>query len=140
MNTNNQKNIERIARIFLILLLLIGATYKLIDIENFVTYYQGLFSKSFVYKIPEGLVIILLYSLPFIELFIGLVLLFRKTRIIGLYGYLGYIMLMMLGEYFMDNFHNVNGTLDYMFMGMLCLILPAHNSLFKNDKEDVDSE
>lgn len=133
MTQKNQKNIERIARIFLILLLLVGVIYKLADLGNFVTYYGSLFSKSSVFKIPSLLVEIMLYALPFVELFIALSLFFNKTRILGLYGYFGYIMLMMLGEYFMDNFHNVNGTLDYMFMGMLYLLLPAHHSLFKNE-------
>lgn len=136
MKANDLKNIERIARIFLILLLLIGATYKLLGLENFVTYYGELFSKSYVFKISPGLIKVLLYTMPFIELIIGICLLFSKTRTIGLYGYLFFIMTMMLGEYFMDNFHNVNGTLDYMFMGMLCFLLPAHKTLFKND--DID--
>ncbi|SNY99459.1 MauE/DoxX family redox-associated membrane protein [Flagellimonas pacifica] len=136
MNTNNLKNIERIARIFLILLLLVGAVYKLLDLGNFVTYYSDLFAKSYVFKIPTGLTKALLYTMPFVELLIGLCLLFYRTRTIGLYGYLVFIMFMMLGEYFMDNFHNVNGTLDYMFMGMLCILLPSHKSLFKNDSKN----
>lgn len=136
MNTNNLKNIERIARVFLILLLLIGAVYKLLDLDNFATYYGGLFSKSYVFKIPAGLIKVLLYTMPFVELLIGISLLFSKTRTTGLYSYLFFIMAMMLGEYFMDNFHNVNGTLDYMFMGMLCILLPSHRSLFKNDDKN----
>lgn len=133
MNIHQQKNIERIARLFLITLLLVGAAYKLLDLENFVNYYTGLFSKSFVFKLPLSLVSLLLVVMPFIELIIGLSLLFHKTRVIGLYGYLFFILTMMLGEYFMDNFHNVNGTLDYMFMGILCYLLPSHTYLFKND-------
>ncbi len=136
MSTNNLKHVERIVRIFLILLLLIGAAYKLFSLSNFVTYYEGLFLKSYVFKLPGELVKILLYVLPFFELLIGICLLFSKTRIMGLYAYLFYIMTMMLGEYFMDNFHNVNGTLDYMYMGMLCILLPAHKSLFRNDVFD----
>lgn len=133
MNANNLKNIERIARVFLILLLLVGAIYKLLDLDNFVTYYGGLFSKSYVFKIPASLIKMLLYVMPFMELVIGVSLIFNKSRTFGLYSYLFFIMTMMLGEYFMDNFHNVNGTLDYMFMGMLCILLPNHSSLFKNE-------
>ena len=135
MNTNNLKHTERIARLFLILLLLIGASYKLLELDNFVTYYSDLFSKSYVFKLPPELITIILYAMPFVELLIGICLLFTKTRTIGLYGYLIFIMFMMMGEYFMDNFHNVNGTLDYMFMGMLCILLPSHKSLFKKDSK-----
>ncbi|WP_299523863.1 MauE/DoxX family redox-associated membrane protein [uncultured Lutibacter sp.] len=134
METKNLKSIERIARVFLILLLIVGASYKLMDLENFVTYYEGLFTKSYVFKLPRGLILVLLYVMPFFELLIGFLLIFSKTRFFGLYGYLIYIMTMMLGEYFMDNFHNVNGTLDYMFIGFLCILLPTHKSLFKNHK------
>lgn len=89
-----------------------GTIYKLLDSESFVNYYGGLFTKSNVFKMPSGLVNVLLILLPFAELVIAISLVFNKTRIIGLYGYLFYIMSMMIGEYFMDNFHNLNGTLD----------------------------
>lgn len=132
MNTVQLKNIERLARIFLIVLCLTGAFYKIFGLAGFVAYYIGIFTKA-AYHLPVILTKPLLYLLPFLELGIGFMLLFNKTRITGLYAYFSFIMLMMLGEYFMDHFREVNGIPDYLFMGLLCMFLPAHQSLFKND-------
>lgn len=140
METAKLKNVERLARIFLILLCLIGGFYKVLSPygikAGFVDYYLGEFAKS-TYAINPDLIRPMLYGLSFAEILVGVLLIFGKTRVIGLYGYYGFIMLMFFGEYFMDNFHNVNGIPDYLFIGFLCQVLPYHKSLFKSDSKEA---
>ena len=136
ISTAQLKNVERLARIFLISLCLVGSSYKFFHpygyMDGFVSYYMDLFEKA-SFGIPTSWIFPALYMATFIEMTVGLLLIFGKTRTLGLYSYFCFIMIMFTGEYFMDNFHNVNGIPDYLYMGLLCLALPHHQSIFKND-------
>ncbi|MEX0298401.1 MAG: MauE/DoxX family redox-associated membrane protein [Kordiimonas sp.] len=130
LDTNRLKDAERIIRIFLIMLLSMSGVYKfMIGFDHFVNWYEPKFTPN-AYQLPMWSIKMYLYTHPVIELVLATGLIFSRTRNITLYAYFSMIIVLMLGHFAIDEFHEVNGLFDYMFGGLLIFILPHHPTLW----------
>ena len=80
-----------------------------------------------------------LSAVPFIELTLGLALLSNKYKNYTAYAWLGFMLSLMFGHYILQEWSAVNQMLDYIFLGLLCLILPTHSSWLARDSQDNPS-
>jgi len=127
------RDAERVVRITMIVILLTAGTSKLFSAGDFFDYYSGLFQSELRINLPPLLVNSFLRLIPFIEIGLGLALIVTKYRRIVVYGWFGFMLGLMFGHYVLQEWSSVNQMLDYIFLGLLCLILPAHSSWFTRD-------
>ena len=74
------KEAERVARLVMIVVLITAGTSKFFSNGGFVTYYSSLFQGDLRINLPAVLVDAYLRLIPFIEIGLGLLLLFSRTR------------------------------------------------------------
>ena len=127
------KDAERIVRITMILILLTAGTSKFFSDGGFFNYYSALFQGELRINLPVSLVNLFLSLVPFIEISLGLALLSNKYKDYTVYAWLGFMLSLMFGHYILQEWSAVNQMLDYIFLGLLCLVLPAHASWLARD-------
>jgi uncharacterized membrane protein YphA (DoxX/SURF4 family) len=127
------KDAERIVRITMILILLTAGTSKFFSDGGFFNYYSVLFQGELRINLPVSLVNLFLSLVPFIEISLGLALLSNKYKDYTVYAWLGFMLSLMFGHYILQEWSSVNQMLDYIFLGLLCLVLPAHASWLARD-------
>ena len=127
------KDAERIVRITMILILLTAGTSKFFSDGGFFNYYSALFQGELRINLPVSLVNLFLSLVPFIEISLGLALLSNKYKGYTIYAWLGFMLSLMFGHYILQEWSAVNQMLDYIFLGLLCLVLPAHASWLARD-------
>ena len=124
------KDAERIVRITMILILLTAGTSKFFSQGGFFEYYSQLFQGDLRINLTPLLVNLYLKATPFIEVFLGLALLSNKYKIFAVYGWFVFMLSLLFGHYILQEWSSVNQMLDYIFLGLLCFILPNHSSWF----------
>jgi uncharacterized membrane protein YphA (DoxX/SURF4 family) len=130
------KDAERIVRIVMVVILLTAGTSKFFSHGGFVSYYSKLFQQgSLRIHLPPVLVNGYLHIIPFIEIGLGLFLFSNRYKRIAVYGWFAFMLSLLIGHYVLQEWSSVNQMLDYFFLGLLCLVLPAHQSWFRRDKE-----
>ena len=127
------KDAERIVRITMILILLTAGTSKFFSQGGFFEYYSQLFQGDLRINLAPFLVNFYLKIIPFIEIFIGLALLSNKNKIYAVYGWFVFMLSLLFGHYILQEWSSVNQMLSYIFLGLLCLILPNHSLWFSRD-------
>ncbi|PCJ90822.1 MAG: hypothetical protein COA46_09870 [Porticoccaceae bacterium] len=127
------KDAERIVRITMILILVTAGTSKLFSQGGFFEYYSQLFQGDLRINLAPFLVNLYLKATPFIEVFLGLALLSNKYKIFAVYGWFVFMLSLLFGHYILQEWSSVNQMLDYIFLGLLCFILPNHSSWFSRD-------
>jgi len=130
------KDAERIVRVTMILILLTAGTSKLFSQGGFFEYYYQLFQGDLRINLPVLLVAFHLKATPFIEIFLGLALFSNKYKIYAVYGWFVFMLSLVFGHYILQEWSSVNQMLSYIFIGLLCFILPNHSSWFNRN---VDS-
>mgnify|MGYP006436401457 FL=1 len=130
------KDAERIVRITMILILLTAGTSKFFSDGAFYNYYSELFQGELRINLAESLVNLFLSLIPFIEISLGLALLSNEYKGYTVYAWLGFMLSLMFGHYILQEWSAVNQMLDYIFLGLLCLILPTHSSWLARDRQD----
>lgn len=121
---------ERIARLTMIIILLTAGTSKFFSNHSFYEYYSGLFQSDLRITLPATLVNLYLSAVPFVEIGLGLALLSNRFRIIAVYAWFGFMLSLLFGHYILQEWSSVNQMLAYIFLGLITLILPAHQSWF----------
>ena len=121
------KDAERIVRITMILILLTAGTSKFFSDGAFYNYYSELFQGELRINLAESLVNLFLSLIPFIEISLGLALLSNEYKGYTVYAWLGFMLSLMFGHYILQEWSEVNQMLDYIFLGLLCLVLPTHS-------------
>ena len=129
------KDAERIVRITMILILLTAGTSKFFSDGAFYNYYSELFQGELRINLAESLVNLFLSLIPFIEISLGLALLSNKYKGYTVYAWLGFMLSLMFGHYILEEWSEVNQMLDYIFLGLLCLVLPTHSSWLARDRQ-----
>ena len=124
------RDAERLVRITMIVILLTAGISKLFSAGNFFDYFSGLFHSDLRINLPPSFVNSFLRLIPFIEIGLGLTLIVSKYRWIAAYGWFAFMLSLMFGHYILQEWSSVNQMLNYIFLGLLCLILPAHSSWF----------
>jgi uncharacterized membrane protein YphA (DoxX/SURF4 family) len=124
------KEAERVVRLIMIVILLTAGTSKLFSQGGFQQYYLEQFQGDLRINLPPVLVGAYLAIIPFVEIFLGCALIFTRTRIFAIYGWFLFMLSLLIGHYVLQEWSAVNQMLDYFFLGLVCLILPFHKSLF----------
>ena len=121
---------ERIARLTMIIILLTAGTSKFFSNHGFYQYYSDLFQTDLRITLPATLVNLYLAAVPFIEIGLGLILFSNRHRTIAIYTWFGFMLSLLFGHYVLQEWSSVNQMLGYMFLGLIVLILPSHQSWF----------
>ena len=121
---------ERIARLTMIIILLTAGTSKFFSSHGFYDYYSGLFQSDLRITLPATLVNFYLAAVPFVEIGLGLALLSNRFRTIAIYGWFAFMLSLLFGHYILQEWSAVNQMLAYIFIGLITLVLPAHESWF----------
>jgi len=121
---------ERIARLTMIIILLTAGTSKFFSHNGFYDYYSALFQGDLRITLPAALVNVYLSAVPFVEIGLGLALLSNRYRTTVIYAWFGFMLSLLFGHYILQEWSAVNQMLDYLFLGLITLILPAHQSWF----------
>ena len=124
------KEAERIIRLVMIVILLTAGTSKLFSQGGFQQYYFEQFQGNLRISLPPMLVGAYLAVIPFIEILLGIALIFARTRMYAIYGWFLFMLSLLVGHYVLQEWSTVNQMLDYFFLGIGCLVLPFHKSLF----------
>jgi len=124
------KDAERVVRITMIIILLTAGTSKLFSQDGFFDYYSQLFQGDLRINLPPLLVNFYLKLVPFIEISLGLALLVNKYKNYTVYGWFAFMLSLLFGHYILQEWSSVNQMLNYIFLGLLCLVLPNHSSWF----------
>ncbi len=127
------KDAERVVRVTMIVILLTAGTSKFFSHGGFYDYYSALFQGDLRIKLPPIIVNTYLTLIPFIEIFLGLALLSNKYKHYTVYGWFAFMLSLLIGHYILQEWSSVNDMLDYMFLGLLCLVLPYHRSWLSRD-------
>lgn len=127
------KDAERIVRIVMIVILFTAGTSKFFSHGGFVQYYSGLFQEDLRIQLPSFWVNIYLQLVPFIEIGLGFTLLSNRHKYFGIYGWFAFMLSLLVGHYVLQEWSSVNQMLDYFFLGLLCFVLPNHQSWFRRD-------
>jgi uncharacterized membrane protein YphA (DoxX/SURF4 family) len=127
---------ERIARLTMIIILLTAGTSKLFSDHGFYDYYSALFQSELRIILPATLVNLYLSAVPFIEIGLGLALLSNRYRTMVIYAWFAFMLSLLFGHYILQQWSAVNQMLSYIFLGLITLILPAHQSWLT--KPDLD--
>ena len=128
------KDAERIVRITMIVILLTAGTSKFVSQGGFLAYYSQLFQGELRINLPATLVNAYLTMVPFIEIALGLLLFVIRYRNLAIYAWFAFMLSLLFGHYILQEWSAVNQMLDYIFLGLLCLILPNHRSWFSREQ------
>ncbi len=127
------KDAERIVRIVMITILLTAGTSKFFSHGGFFDYYSKLFRGDLRIQMPPALVNAYLHVIPFIEIGLGCALLSNRYKRLAVYGWFAFMLSLLVGHYILQEWSSVNEMLDYFFLGLLCMVLPNHQSWFRRD-------
>ena len=127
------RDAERIVRVTMIVILLSAGISKLFSGGGFSDYYSILFQGDLRIRLPALLVDGYLAMIPFIEIGLGLALISNRWRLQAIYGWFAFMLSLLVGHYVLEEWSAVNQMLDYVFLGLLGLVLPAHGSWFRRD-------
>jgi hypothetical protein len=127
------RDAERIVRVTMIVILLSAGISKLFSGGGFSDYYSNLFQGDLRIRLPALLVDGYLAMIPFIEIGLGLALISNRWRLQAIYGWFAFMLSLLVGHYVLEEWSAVNQMLDYVFLGLLGLVLPAHGSWFRRD-------
>lgn len=127
------KDAERIVRLVMIVILLTAGTSKFFSTGGFYGYYSELFQGDLRIQMPAGLVNLYLACIPFIEVGLGLALAVTRFKPYTVYAWFAFMISLLVGHYILQEWSTVNQMLDYIFLGLLCLVLPSHRGWIKRD-------
>ena len=127
------KDAERIARITMVIILLTAGISKFFSDGGFYHYYSHLFQGELRINLPPMLVNAYLSLVPFVEVGLGFALLVPRMRTFAIYAWFLFMWSLLFGHYVLQEWSAVNQMLDYVFLGLLCFILPHHAALLTRD-------
>ena len=128
------KDAERIVRLVMIVILLTAGTSKFFSAGGFFGYYSELFQGDLRIQMPAWLVNLYLACIPFIEVGLGLGLVVTRWKPYTVYAWFAFMISLLVGHYILQEWPAVNQMLDYIFLGLLCLVLPSHRGWIKRDR------
>lgn len=139
VDTNLLKDAERVVRVTMVIILLTAGTSKFFSQGSFLAYYSALFQGDLRIVLPQILVDSYLTSIPFIEIGLGMALTINQFKRYAVYAWFGFFLSLLFGHYILQEWSSVNQILDYLFLGLLCLVLPMHHSWMRRDRRNSDS-
>ena len=128
LNTTLLRDAERIVRLTMIIILLTAGISKFFSSGGFFDYYSQLFQGELRINLPAWLVNAYLAIIPFVEIGLGLLLINHRLKWLAVHGWFAFMLSLLVGHYVLQEWSSVSQMLDYLFLGILCLVLPAHSS------------
>ncbi len=129
------KDAERVVRLTMIVILLTAGVSKWFSDGGFFQYYSQLFQGDLRIVVPAGLVNFYLSCIPFIEVGLGLILISAQLKPLTVCAWFAFMLSLLVGHYILQEWSAVNQMLDYIFLGLLCLVLPHHGHWWFRDGE-----
>lgn len=126
INPARLRDAERIVRITMAIILITAGTSKFFSDGGFVNYYSGLFQGDLRIQLPAILIDLYLSCIQYVEVGLGLALLVPRLKPYTMYGWFGFMLSLLVGHYILQEWSAVNQMLDYIFLGVLCFVLPMH--------------
>lgn len=126
---NRLQDAEFVVRLVMAVILLTAGTSKFFSAGGFAEYYAGLFQGDLRIVLPAPLVNAYLAAIPFIEVTLGAALMFARLKPYTIYAWFAFMLSLLVGHYVLQEWSAVNQMLDYFFLGLLALVLPAHKTL-----------
>ena len=130
------KDVERVVRLTMVLILLTAGSSKFFSHGGFFDYYSQLFQGDLRIQLPPALVNFFLGAVPYVEVSLGLSLLVNRYRTRVIYAWFAFMLSLLFGHYILQEWSAVNQMLDYIFLGVLCFVLPHHHSWLRRDIEE----
>lgn len=127
------KDAERIVRVLMVTILFTAGTSKFFSHGGFFEYYAGRFQGDLRIRLPAFLVNAYLKVIPFVEIGLGCALLSNRYMVLAVYGWFAFMLSLLVGHYILQEWSSVNQMLDYFFLGLLCFVLPNHQSWLRRD-------
>lgn len=127
------KDAERVVRLTMIVILLVAGTSKFFSQGGFFEYYSALFQGDLRIRLPAWMADTFLRLIPYIEITLAVALAFERSRQQAIYGWFAFMLCLLFGHYVLQEWSAVNQMLDYIFLGLLCLILPNHAAWWRRD-------
>jgi len=122
------RDAERVARLTMIVILLTAGTSKFFSGSGFYDYYSALFQGELRIRLPEIVVNAYLTIIPFVEIGLGLALISHRYKWLAVHGWFAFMLSLLVGHYVLQEWSAVNQMINYVLLGILCLVLPAHES------------
>lgn len=130
------KDSERLLRAAMVVTEVTAGVSKLFSKGGFHRYYLGLFqAPELRIHLPPLLVSAFLAATPFIEIGIGLGLLWTAQRRRFAAAFCVFFMALEFGHYVMEQWSAVNEMIPFIILGALVVMLPSHASWFGRDRE-----
>lgn len=133
LDTTTLKDAERVVRILMVVILLTAGISKFFSQGGFFDYYSALFQSDLRIRLPSVLVNLYLHAIPFIEIGLAFALFANRHKRLAVYGWFAFMLSLLVGHYVLQEFAAVNQMLDYFFLGLLCMVLPHHQSWLRRD-------
>jgi len=127
------KDAERVVRVVMVVILLTAGTSKFFSHGGFFDYYSKLFQGDLRIHLPPFFVDGYLRVTPFVEVGLACALLSNRHKVPAVYGWFVFMLSLLVGHYILQEWSSVNEMLDYFFLGLLCLVLPNHQSWLRRD-------
>ena len=122
--------IEFVSRALMALILITAGTSKFFSGGGFADWYSGQFAnQSLRIQVPGALIDLYLAIIPFIELGLGVCLLFVVLKRYTIYAWYAFMASLLVGHYILQEWSAVNQMLAYFFLGMICHALPTRAEL-----------
>ncbi|WP_415898008.1 hypothetical protein ACMXYX_06755 [Neptuniibacter sp. QD72_48] len=115
------------------IILITAGTSKFFSDGGFVNYYSGLFQGDLRIQLPAILIDMYLSCIQYIEVGLGLALLLPRLKAYTMYGWFGFMLSLLVGHYILQEWSAVNQMLDYIFLGVLCFVLPMYGKSSVNE-------
>ncbi len=135
ISINALKDAERIVRLTMIVILLTAGVSKLFSDGGFHAYYAQLFHGELRINLPAVLVTAYLAAIPFVEIALGLLLFASRYKNLFVHAWFAFMLSLLFGHYVLEEWSAVNQMLDYVFLGLLCLVLPSHSTWFSRQPD-----
>ena len=122
--------VEFVARSLMALILLTAGSSKFFSAGGFQAYYAGLFgAETLRINLPGFLTSAYLSAIPYIEITLGIALLFTVLKPYTVYAWYLFMASLLVGHYVLQEWSAVNQMLPYFFLGMICHLLPTRNEI-----------
>lgn len=134
------KDAERFIRFAMAVTLVTAGVSKLFSHGGFAAYYSGLFKNPELrINLPPLLVDAFLNTTPFIEIGLGLGLLYTPLRRFFVKAWCLFFVAIEFGHYILQEWATVNQIIPFFTLGAICMILPNHRSWFARDSSGTGS-
>ncbi len=129
------KNAELLLRFCMVVTLLVAGISKFCSHGAFHDYYLLQFTQAQLrIQLPATIYDIYLSIIPFIEIAIGIGLLWTKHRRFFIIIWVLYFVSLEVGHYILEEWLAVDAMIPFVLLGVAAYVLPAHQNLWRDSR------